>query len=180
MGAVAQPLVYGDRACSSGDCRGPGCRRAVKKRAFAAASSPVARTIVAILLFALSLGSLTLTAYADQYVNGGVSWGPNVPHVEHTDVNPLGINLFLEKEVDPAKVEKTLQMVQDAGFKWVRQTFAWNDIEISGKGDFVDRRGPGPVVGAWAKYDRIVAACQKHGLQIIARLDSPPVWARIP
>ncbi len=141
---------------------------------------PMARTIVAILLFSLSLGGLSITSYADQYVNGGVSWGPNLPHVAHTDVNPLGINLFLEKEVDPAKVEKTLQMVQDAGFKWVRQSFPWNDIEISGKGDFVDRRGPGPWVSAWAKYDRIVEGCLKHGLQIIARLDSPPVWSRLP
>ena len=70
-------------------------------------------------------------------------------------------------------------MAQEAGFKWVRQGFPWNDIEISGKGDFTDRRSGTPV-DAWAKYDRIVALCQKYGLQIIARLDSPPVWARMP
>lgn len=150
------------------------------KRVYATASHPVARSILAILVFALSLGAATLTSYADQYVNAGVAWGPHTQRIDHTDVNPLGVNIFLEKEVDPANVEKSLQMVQDAGLEWVRQNFLWNDIEISGKGDFMDRRGPGPWVDAWAKYDRIVEGCLKHGLQIIARLDSPPLWARMP
>jgi O-antigen ligase len=144
------------------------------------AANPVARTIAAFLLFAASLGGLTLTAYADQYVNGGVAWGEGHPPVAHADVNPLGVNVFLEKEVDFSKAERTLQMAEDAGFKWVRQGFAWNDIEISEKGNYTDARNPGQAVDAWAKYDKIVEACERHELEIIARLDSPPVWARIP
>jgi polysaccharide biosynthesis protein PslG len=136
--------------------------------------------LAALLFFVPSLAGLAAVAYADTYVNGGVAWGPDPPYVEHTDLNPLGVNVFLEKEADPANVEKTLQMASDGGFRWVRQVFAWNDIEISAKGDFVDRRGPGPWVDAWAKYDRIVEGCRRHGLEIIARLDSPPNWARIP
>jgi O-antigen ligase len=151
----------------------------VRRRLYTAVTGPVARTIVAVLVFALSTAGLVLTSYADQYVNGGVSWGPTAPRIDNAEVNPLGINVFLEKEVDPAKVERTLQMVQDGGFKWIRQTFAWNDIEISGKGDYVDKRGP-QWVDAWEKYDRIVEGAARHGLQIIARLDSPPVWARVP
>ena len=34
-------------------------------------------------------------------------------------------------------------MAQAGGFKWIRQGFAWNDIEISGKGNFTDTRNPG-------------------------------------
>ncbi len=143
-------------------------------------SDPVARVVLALVMLAGSVGGFTLTAYGDQYVNGGVAWGPEIPYVEHADVNPLGVNVFLEKEVDFAKVERTLQMVRDGGFKWVRQTFPWNDIEIHGKGDFVDKRNPGQPVDAWAKYDRIVEACERYGLRIIARLDAPPVWARRP
>lgn len=146
----------------------------------AVASNPVARAFLALLLFAGSLGGLAATSWADQYVNSGVAWGDDFPPVKQSDVNPLGVNVFLEQEVDPAKVEKSLQMVRDGGFKWVRQTFAWNDIEISGKGDYMDRRGTGPWVDAWAKYDRIVEGAVSRGLEIIARLDSPPVWARIP
>ena len=99
--------------------------------------------------------------------------------LSYADVNPMGANFALEKEVDPAKIEQTLQMAQDAGFKWGRQGFAWNDIEISAKGNFTDTRNV-PEVSAWDKYDRIVDAYQRHGIEIIARLDSPPVWARIP
>ena len=144
------------------------------------AGNAIARSILALILFACSVGGFAATAYADQYVNGGVAWGNNLPLVDNTVDNPLGVNLFLEKEVDPSKVEKTLQMTHDAGIKWIRQVFAWNDIEISAKGDFTDRRGPGPVVSSWVKYDRIVDGARRYGLEIIARLDSPPVWARIP
>jgi O-antigen ligase len=143
-------------------------------------ANPIARVLVSLLLLTLSLGGLAAVAYADQYVNGGVAWGNDYPHVDNTDASPLGVNVFLEKEVDPANIDKTLQMVRDAGFKFVRQDFAWNDIEISGKGNFVDTRNPGTPVSSWDKYDRIVDKCQQYGLQIIARLDSPPVWARIP
>lgn len=143
------------------------------------AANPVARTILALLFFAGSLAGLTLTSYADGYVNGGVTWGAH-PNISHADVNPLGVNVFLEKEVEFHNVERTLQMVRDGGFKWVRQGFAWNDIEVSAKGDYLDRRNPGEPVNAWDKYDRIVDACQQYGIEIIARLDSPPVWARIP
>jgi O-antigen ligase len=144
--------------------------------------NPVARAFMALVLFVLSVGGLALTSYADQYVNGGVTWGPlpaDAPKIEHADVNPMGVNLFLEKEVDPANIEQTLQMVQEGGFKWARQGFAWNDIEVSGKGNYTDTRNPG-AVNAWEKYDRIVDAYQRYGIEIIARLDSPPVWARRP
>src|SRR5215813_14205269 len=54
--------------------------------------------------------------------------------------NRLGVNTFLQLEPDPAKVERQLQMVAAAGFGWIRQQFTWEDIEIHGRGDFVDRR----------------------------------------
>ncbi|MBN1579727.1 MAG: hypothetical protein JXA89_03420, partial [Anaerolineae bacterium] len=59
--------------------------------------------------------------------------------VDLTAVNPFGINTFLEQEVEPAKREKSMQMIRDAGFHWIRQEFPWEDIEIHGKGDFEDR-----------------------------------------
>ena len=31
-------------------------------------------------------------------------------------------------------------MAAQAGFKWLRQEFPWEDIEIHGKGDYEDRR----------------------------------------
>ncbi|MGD2166321.1 MAG: hypothetical protein PVH50_12430 [Anaerolineae bacterium] len=108
---------------------------------------------------------------------------PNVA-IRHTGVNPLGINVFLNQEVEVEKRGKSLQMIADAGFAWIRQEFPWEDIEIHGKGNFVDRRndldGDGQVdpVDAWAKYDNIVELAQEHDLDVIARLSNPPAWTR--
>lgn len=95
----------------------------------------------------------------------------------HADVNPFGINVFLEQEVDPAKRERVLQMVSRAGFHWIRQEFPWEDIEIHGKGDFEDRRHE-PHRSAWEKYDHIVELAEKYDLEIVARLSNPPAWSR--
>jgi O-antigen ligase len=141
--------------------------------------NPVARAALALVLLAASLGGLWLSAYADSYFNAGVTWGASTPPVPGADVNPMGVNLFLEKEVERDKVVRTLDMARDAGFKWVRQGFAWNDIEVHGKGDYTDTRNPGPPVDSWAKYDFIVDQLVAHGMQIMARLDSPPLWARM-
>lgn len=94
-------------------------------------------------------------------------------------LNPLGVNAFLEDEVEPAKRERQLQMIHDAGFGWIRQQFRWDDIEISGRSDFTDRRN-GTSVNAWDKYDNIVALANKYNVQIIARLNSAPAWSQAP
>jgi hypothetical protein len=101
---------------------------------------------------------------------------PDVP-VAHAGVNPFGINVFLQQEVEGWKREQSLQMVADAGFHWLRQEFPWEDIEIHGKGDFEDRRHE-PYRSAWEKYDHIVDLAEQYGLEIIARLSNPPAWTR--
>ncbi len=93
------------------------------------------------------------------------------------DVNPFGVNVFLEQEVDPAKRERAVQMAAEAGFHWLRQEFPWEDIEIHGKGDFQDRRHE-PARSAWEKYDYIVALAEKYGLELIVRISNPPAWSR--
>ncbi len=97
--------------------------------------------------------------------------------VQYADVNPYGINTFLQNEVEPAKREKAMQMIAAAGFKWIRQEFPWQDIEIHGKGDFEDRRHE-PYQSAWNKYDQIVELAEKYDIKIMARLSTPPSWSR--
>ncbi|HST03446.1 MAG TPA: O-antigen ligase family protein [Chloroflexia bacterium] len=143
-------------------------------------ANPIARAVLACLLLATCVGSLVGVSYVDNYVNAGVAWGGPPPDIPLADVDPMGVNLFLEKEPDPANVVKSLDMAQAGGFKWIRQDFAWNDIEISAKGNFTDTRNPGNPVSSWAKYDFIVDQAVAHGITIMARLDSPPVWARKP
>jgi hypothetical protein len=97
--------------------------------------------------------------------------------VEYADVNPFGINTFLEQEVEVTKRERSMRMIRDAGFRWIRQEFPWEDIEIHGKGDFQDRRWT-PYRSAWEKYDNIVDLAEEYGLGIICRLSNPPAWSR--
>lgn len=108
---------------------------------------------------------------------------PTAP-MEHAGVSPFGVNVFLQSEVLPSVREESLRHIHDAGFRFIRQEFTWEDIEIHGKGDFVDRRNdldddgePDPV-DAWAKYDNIVQLAQEHDVEIIARLGNPPAWTR--
>jgi hypothetical protein len=102
--------------------------------------------------------------------------GADVP-VQYADLNPYGVNTFLQNEVEPEKREKALRMIAKAGLKWIRQEFPWQDIEIHGKGDFEDRRHE-PYQSAWNKYDQIVDLADKYDLNIMARLSTPPAWSR--
>jgi hypothetical protein len=92
---------------------------------------------------------------------------------------PFGMNTFLEQEVLPEVREHSLKLLGEAGFRFIRQQFPWEDIEIHGKGDFIDRRNDSNGVDAWAKYDNIVDLAEKYDIEIIARLDNPPAWSRV-
>ena len=154
--------------------------RRLRKLLAPAWSNPVVRCLVALTLFAASLGGLSLTAYGDQLENGGIAYERPAQPIPYTDVDPMGTNTFLEKEVEPENVVRTLEMVQGGGFKWIRQGFPWNDIEIGEKGNFTDTRHPANVRSSWQKYDFIVDEAAKRDINVIARLDSPPAWARFP
>jgi hypothetical protein len=95
--------------------------------------------------------------------------------IPNTDVNPFGANMFLDREVEEWKLRKTLEMAQQAHLGWVKQEFAWEEIEPVQKGQYYDERTRR---SSWEKYDRIVDLCEEYGLQIIARLDRPPDWTR--
>ncbi len=97
--------------------------------------------------------------------------------VQHADLNPFGVNVFLEQEAEPAKRALAVQMAAEAGYRWLRQEFPWEDIEIHGKGDFEDRRHE-PHRSAWEKYDQIVVLAEQHNMELIVRISNPPDWTR--
>jgi len=97
--------------------------------------------------------------------------------IQFADLNPYGVNTFLQNEVEPAKREEAMSLIAQAGIKWIRQEFTWEDIEIHGKGDFEDRRHE-PYRSAWDKYDQIVELAEIHDVNIMARLSNPPAWTR--
>jgi len=115
------------------------------------------------------LGYLALSAF--QPARDTADFAP----MQYADVNPFGVNTFLEQEVEEVKIRKTLQMIRDAGFHWIRQEFPWEDIEKPGKRQYWDTKYN---KSTWDKYDRLVDLAREYGIEIVARLDHPPAWTR--
>jgi hypothetical protein len=134
----------------------------------------IALAVIVVVL--VSLLGLILIRQAMLAQPAGDEWIP-AREIPNTDVNPYGANFFLDREVEPWKRERTVDMAKQAGLGWAKQQFAWAEIEPLHKGEFVDR-----VSGesSWAKFDRIVDLQREQGLQVIARLDLAPEWARPP
>jgi hypothetical protein len=78
-----------------------------------------------------------------------------------------GIQAFLWWR--PEVSDRDLMLIRDAGFTWVKQWFAWSDIEGAGKGQY-----------DWTITDRIVSQVEKYGLKLLVRVDGPPDWAGPP
>lgn len=120
----------------------------------------------------------------DNAFNRGITYtpDPNSQPIPFADTGPtLGVNVFnLHLEPDPAAVTRTLQLARDLGVRYVRLQLPWEDVEIHGPGDFLDRRNVAErgVVSSWQKYDHIVNLAYEYGLELVVRIDRPPDWAR--
>lgn len=121
------------------------------------------------------LGIVARILYMNVYAAATIPSRHPARTIPNTDVNPYGANFFLAREVEPWKLDKTLQMATDAGIGWAKLHFPWEEIEPVRKGEFLY---PHTKTSSWIKYDRMVEACEEHNLQIVARLDRPPDWTR--
>jgi hypothetical protein len=75
-----------------------------------------------------------------------------------------GMHVFLYWREEIA--DRDLQLVEDAGFRWIKQEFAWRELEGGGKGKW-----------RWNIADRMMDQIEAHGLRVVARLGSQPEWA---
>jgi hypothetical protein len=66
----------------------------------------------------------------------------------------------------PETADRDLGLMRDAGLTWVKQQFAWRDIEGAGKGKFI-----------WDNADQAVNLSNAKGIDILARVDNSPDWA---
>jgi hypothetical protein len=94
-----------------------------------------------------------------------------VPGMGHGMTSPdYGIQAFLWWR--PEVADRDLELIKDAGFRWVKQYFSWQDIEGGGKGQF-----------DWSQADRVVEEAEKYGLKLIVRVSQDPdrpFWAGQP
>ncbi len=70
----------------------------------------------------------------------------------------------------PEIAKRDLTLVQQMGFTWVKQNFAWRDIENQQKGHY-----------EWELADNIVRRVGKRGdLKLLVRIDRQPFWSQAP
>jgi O-antigen ligase len=80
-------------------------------------------------------------------------------------VPALGVNADLTQYNTKVELAENLDLMRDTGFVWVRQAFAWGDIEQT-HGNY-----------DWSIYDRIVEEATQRNLRIVAVLWHSPDWA---
>lgn len=134
-----------------------------------------------LLLNALLLLALVVVVWLDNSFNRGITYRPAPDPIPWSQGPQVGVNVYnLHLEPDPAVVTRTLELAHAMGARYVRMQVPWEDVEIHGPRDFEDRRNVDTigVVSAWAKYDRIVNLANDLGLELVLRIDRPPVWAR--
>ena len=66
----------------------------------------------------------------------------------------------------PETADRDLGMMRDAGLTWVKQQFAWRDIEGAAKGKFI-----------WDNADQAVYYANRFKIDVLARVDNAPDWA---
>jgi hypothetical protein len=76
-----------------------------------------------------------------------------------------GVQAFLWWDQKLSK--RDVALVQELGFGWVKQSFAWRDIETLEKGQY-----------DWWRPDKIVNRVENAGLNLVVRLDRQPFWSQ--
>ncbi len=92
--------------------------------------------------------------------------GEKIRHTVKTTNPKVGIHTRLTDEVEKWKIEKTFEMVREMGALWAVEYFPWAYMEPSrGRID-------------WEHADIVVEAAYHQGINLIARIDWTPEWAR--
>jgi hypothetical protein len=66
----------------------------------------------------------------------------------------------------PETADRDAGLAKEIGMTWLKQQFAWRDIEGAGKGKF-----------DWSHPDLAVNTANAKGLDLLARVDNAPEWA---
>ncbi|MCC7361633.1 MAG: O-antigen ligase family protein [Anaerolineales bacterium] len=112
-------------------------------------------------LCAAALAGLAAASHAHAAQTFGTTVGLPDPALAVRPASIRGVNVALEQYGDPAAV-----VAQLTGLPWLRQTFAWDEIEPQ-RGGY-----------AWTTWDRVVGAATSGDHQLIAVLNYSPEWAR--
>jgi O-antigen ligase len=122
------------------------------------------RLVLALLLIAAlsALGLGAVIAQRQARLRGALDGFPAADLPSRPPV--LGVNVALTRYDDDALAEN-LDLIDQTGFVWLRQVFAWDAIEPE-QGEY-----------DWATYDRIVEETASRDLRLVAVLWRSPAWA---
>ena len=90
------------------------------------------------------------------------------------NVEPWGANVFLDVENEAWKRRHSLELLRDAGVRWIFQRIGWDAVE-TGPGRFVN---PQRRESSWDRFDDIVDRAHDQGISVVARIERSPQWAR--
>jgi polysaccharide biosynthesis protein PslG len=93
---------------------------------------------------------------------------PGPAQVVRTEHDLLGVHTRLTDEVEPWKIQRSLELVREMGAPWIVEFFPWAYYH-GAEGTF-----------AWEHPDLVIDHAQAQGLTVIARLGLTPHWARPP
>ena len=126
----------------------------------------LARVLLAVLLALAGSGLAVFGALADVTLHRGVETGAETPFVRHMVGRDLAVNVDLWR-VEPAQVPVIAEKLRQAGFRYVRLSIPWREIE------------PAMAGFRWDRADAIIdALSQGETLAIVAVLHQSPGWAR--
>jgi arabinogalactan endo-1,4-beta-galactosidase len=91
------------------------------------------------------------------------------------NVEPWGANVFLDEEDEAWKRRHSLELLRDAGVRWVFQRIGWDAVESVGQGLFVN---PQRRESSWDRFDEIVDRAVEQDISVVARIERSPQWAR--
>lgn len=91
---------------------------------------------------------------------------PAVPRVKPLRMNSPAYSIQAFLWYRPETADRDLGLILDMGFSWVKQEFAWRDMEGAKKGAF-----------DWSYSDNVVYAANRKKIDLLARVDNAPDWA---
>ena len=141
---------------------------ALVRRAAALRRDPLRLRLAGALVVALC-GALLVAAagLADGHFHRGVEAGATDPPTRQLTGRDLAANGDLSR-FSPDQLPTVAAALQANGIRYLRQTFAWSDLE------------PEPGVFHWERADAVVDELNRRGIAPVAVLQRSPGWARDP
>ncbi|HEU5010897.1 MAG TPA: hypothetical protein VFT66_00015 [Roseiflexaceae bacterium] len=93
----------------------------------------------------------------------------HLPEQQHVATNnpKIGVHTRLTGIGDEAYIEQSLRQVREMGASWIVDLFPWAYVQPRSRYGF-----------DWAGSDMIIKHAARQGLQVVARIDIVPQWAR--